>query len=56
MIKPSGLKGHKYRIILTDKATHVHWGYTFKEKNEAFDCLKKYIAIVKIQYNREIKG
>ena len=43
-------------MILIDKATHVRWGYTFKEKNEAFDCLKKHMAIVKIQYNREIKG
>ena len=43
-------------MILTDKATHVRWGYTFKEKNEAFDCLKKHIAMVKTQYNREIKG
>ena len=56
MIKPSGLKGHKYGMILTDEATHVRWGYTFKEKNEAFDCLKKHIAMVKTQYNREIKG
>ena len=48
MIKPLGLKGHKYRMILIDEATYVCWGYTFKEKNKAFDCFKKYIAIVKI--------
>ena len=43
-------------MILIDEATYIRQSYTFKEKNKAFDCLKKYIAIVKIQYNREIKG
>lgn len=56
MINPAGLNGHKYGIIFTDEATHCRWGYTFKHKNDAFECVKKMMALAKTQFEKEIKA
>ena len=46
-ITPTGYNGHKYGMIFTDKATYARWGYTFKHKGDAYECIKKLIALVK---------
>jgi hypothetical protein len=56
MINPAGLNRHQYGIIFTDEATHCRWGYTFKHKNDAFECVKKMMALAKTQFGKEIKA
>jgi hypothetical protein len=56
MIDPVAHNGHKYGIVFTDEATHARWGYTFKAKDEAFNCVKQFIAMVETQYGRKIKA
>jgi hypothetical protein len=55
-ITPTGYNGHKYGMIFTDEATHARWGYTFKHKGDAYECIKKLMALVKTQYEKEIKA
>jgi hypothetical protein len=56
MINPAGLNRHQYGIIFTDEATHCRWSYTFKHKNDAFECVKKMMALAKTQFGKEIKA
>jgi hypothetical protein len=55
MITPTSYNGHVYRLILTDEATHARYGYTFKEKNEAYGYIKNFITLIDTQYSKKIK-
>ena len=47
MINPIAYNSYKYRLIFTDEALYVCWGYLFKGKNKAFVYTKQFTALVK---------
>jgi hypothetical protein len=55
-ITPRGYNGHLYGVLLTDEFSTVKWGYTFKKKNEAYDCIKKLIKLANTQWDLKIRA
>jgi transposase InsO family protein len=54
-ITPMGYNGHRWALFLTDDYARYRWGYTFKEKGEAYSTIVNFITMAHTQYNKTIK-
>jgi transposase InsO family protein len=54
-ITPIGYNGHRWALFLTDDHARYRWGYTFKEKGEAYSTIVNFITMAQTQYNKTIR-
>ena len=49
------LKGHRWFVTFIDCFSRVTWVYLLKSKNEVFSCFKSFHAMVRTQFDSNIK-
>lgn len=54
-ITPIGFNGHTWAALFTDDVTRARWGWSFKEKKQAYDSILQFHQLVNTQWGRTVQ-
>jgi hypothetical protein len=54
-ITPIGFNGDTWATLFTDDVTRARWGWSFKEKRQAYDSILRFDQLVNTQWDRTVR-